>query len=287
MDSLELKRQAWLRSLSPEPRKDSRRVEIEEKLRKDIREKGVLLVSNAFGDQDGCAGYQEETKVDHKGYQQRFYGCSCWFKGHTDPVLIDSIAVTKRHFIGGLKFILKNPLFLLVKKRSILEYLNDIYHADLWYKKLPENELKPVQREVLRVGRNLIHNEVGLDLLYCFVHFFEDFPYCARVQDALSVSNDLKEFIQTLLEREKDLNLIEKWKLLKKASKLLIFAPEVKRFLDRFIKELDKSKIVLDEDDFYFVLNRERYDYYGLSHEERLRMRSIFDEEQENRPIMV
>lgn len=118
-----------------------------------------------------------------------------------------------------------------------------------------------------------------------------DTAYRFQSQDALSnikKGNDpvkeLKRIVDILANRYTDY-VSDKIRSFGKLLPLLNYSPLLKRILNNFFNELDIEKVKLDEADWYFSLRRSRYNFGGLTLEERLKQAERIDKEQGNATI--
>ncbi len=118
-----------------------------------------------------------------------------------------------------------------------------------------------------------------------------DYAYRARTQDVLPELDKkaLKENPQKEIERllnlmiERELAIQNKWLGLKK---IILYAMKIKKLRNlivEFLLELDLEKIKRDEADWYFCLNRNDYNYGGLSYEERMKIKEELDKKMGNK----
>ena len=71
-----------------------------------------------------------------------------------------------------------------------------------------------------------------------------------------------------------------KFKFLKRMLQcVLITSPTIRRILQNFLVELDEKKVALDEDDWYFCLQRDTHNYRGWSLADRLKEKEWIDKE--------
>lgn len=256
-------RQKWLDKLSNTP---PLYPELDAKIHQHIKEKGSIEgVAGIFGDMQGCGAYVEE--ITDKG--TKFYGCNYIWKGKINNQITDRVAAQKRVLMATIRLINKHKwlAIMLLFKKSLIDWFVDIYEADLIKHQLKEEEFCPAIRELIRVIRKFTDNE---KFIYCLAMILQyDNAYRLRFQDAFSTDNPIK----TLLERE-NCDVVNKYKMLKWILPFL--------GINKFILDLDKDKIKLDEADWYFCLRRQGYNFGGLSYEERLKIAERIDKEKEN-----
>lgn len=256
--------------------------DIDKAIRERLQSGGsIKLVGGAFGDADGCGGYIE----DEGEWGMRFYGCSRILRGATDPRVIDSVALTKRAI---LSFLRSFPFLLFFPKR-LTHWIAEVYRADLGTKE-PKQFSRPFE-EILRVGGLLVSNlknkEDALACLKCFVMLLSDSAYRFRFQDIIgnlhkaALGNVRKEVLLLLhlgFLRERNSNgMFDKWNLAYRLASVVLLVPSARRFVRRFLEELDVERVQIDSDDWYFCLNRKEYDFSGMSYEDRLTEKNIID----------
>jgi len=135
---------------------------------------------------------------------------------------------------------------------------------------------------------------VKLWILVPLVKFVElvvlcvDFDTAYRFQSQDGLSNldkrndpvkELERILDIMANRYTDY-VSDKIRAFKKFIPLIRLSPLLKRVLNNFFQELDIEKIKPDEADWYFGLRRERYNFGGLTLEERLKEVERIDKEQ-------
>lgn len=136
-----------------------------------------------------------------------------------------------------------------------------------------------------------------------FIYFFlaNDTAYRFRAQDLFeeldqgkAYENPRKEvnrLFDILIQREHKrlgASQIKKYKTAKVLINLLfIFNKRFQRLMREFLVEVDRSKVILDENDWYFCLRREQYNFRGKSIEDRLAEVKKIDKEKNHVAIQL
>lgn len=282
------------RLVSDIPERTKEQEELRIAISKHIAENGsIKLDENVFGDDYNCGGYEEEIiKPTDGGTFTKFYGCSYLFKGEIDNEIIDKLAPVKRCIVATISvlssfpFILFVPLLILWKERvlaSSIRWIVRIYRADAIKKQLPNIRFNGVEREVLRVFSifsertkdEYYKNEI-IDLGYLVAMILQfDSAYRFPFQDAFN--KDIRVFMRTLLERENGIRI--KWVWIDRILKIVLLSPKIRRFVNEFLGEFNEKEIRLDEADWYYCLRRHRYNYGGLTYEERMKIKDSIDKQ--------
>ncbi|MEA2036890.1 MAG: hypothetical protein U9O94_05240 [Nanoarchaeota archaeon] len=272
-----------------------KKLEILDKLNHNVKKYGKVMLKDkngyvrrvvgALGDQPKCAAFVEDTKRDPM-WQTKYYGIKYWFKGITDNKIIDTVTLTKKAFIGPLRYF---PFIILFKRRFI-NYIWEIYQIEggLKSKLLKDNEFCPVCQEIVRVGKKVFRRDKVIDLVYCVAMFLQfSTSYRVRVQEFFEVL-DLKRFNKAPLRELMRIRriMISRDEEKKKTAiflNLLILAFIFKgKLIKEAMSEIDTEKMKFDDADWYYVLRRFTYDYRGIPREERLKEAQRIDKEHDN-----
>ena len=282
------------RLISDTPKRTKEQERLRMAISKHIVENGsIKLDENIFGDDYNCGGYEEEIiKPPEGGTFTKFYGCSVLYKGEIDNEMIDKLALVKRSIVATLSlvasfpFILFVPFLILWKERVLKEsirWIVRIYRADLIKKQLPDIRFNRMEREVIRVFMEFAEktndgyykNEI-IDLGYLVAMIFQfDSAYRFTFQDAFN--KDIRVFMRTLLERENGIRI--KWMWIDRILKIVLLSPKIRKFIKEFLGEFNEKEIRLDEADWYYCLRRHRYNYGGLTYEERMKIKDSIDKQ--------
>ena len=282
------------RLVSDIPQKTPQQEFFEGKISEHIKKYGsIKLDENVFGDDFNCGGYEEcVIKPEDGGTFTKFYGCSILLKGEIDNETIDKLAVVKRSIVATLSLVSSFPFilfvpFLILWKECVLKesirWIVRIYRADLIKKQLPHIRFNRMEREVIRVfgvfARNVkdeyYKNEI-IDLGYLVAMVLQfDSAYRFPFQDAFN--KDIRLFMRTLLERENGIRI--KWVWIDRILKIVLLSPKIRRFVNEFLGEFNEKEIRLDEADWYYCLRRHRYNYGGLTYEERMKIKDSIDKQ--------
>lgn len=129
-------------------------------------------------------------------------------------------------------------------------------------------------------------------MLFVTLIMERDGAYCFPMQDILgeadkenakrSGTRELMRLFDLMLERQTNLTPVEgfskrtqgvphKFRFLKRAARLFLFiSPTARKIVQRFLVELDTSKVALDDADWYYCLRRDTHNYRGTTLKERL-----------------
>lgn len=168
--------------------------------------------------------------------------------------------------------------YFAVEKKRLGDHYVEINFSEVFY--------NPFEREIARSARKAAERESKLwqeliDALVRFVCLFlyVDNTYRLRLQDGLAEGEDIYGTLDILAQRENTPAQSPKWRLIKLAIRILtILSPAVKRITSNFFKNLDLSKVKMDEDDWYWALGFRSYNCGGKSLEWRQAERKRLDE---------
>lgn len=138
-----------------------------------------------------------------------------------------------------------------------------------------------------------------LRILVPLIKFIETTVFCVDYDTAYRFSSqdafsNLNKNNDPIKELERIVNILatrytgyesKKIKAFGKLIPFLRFSPLLKRILANFFQELNVEKVKLDEADWYFCLRRSRYNFGGLTIEERLKEAERIDKELGNAKI--
>ena len=128
-----------------------------------------------------------------------------------------------------------------------------------------------------------------LEFTYFFIEF--DNAYRFRLQDILEnldkenlrkgVIRETRRLFKLLIRREiKGIGIDFKWKeIYYIIMGALVLSKDIRNFTREFLLELDLSQVRLDEDDWYFCLNRNSYNFRGWTYKDRLNEKKRLDKE--------
>ena len=247
------------------------------------KSEGNKLVLGAIGSIEKCNAYIEEFRLDgEQGYLTKYFGIKTPYKGWIDTDRIDRVTRTKRVFIELIRAYWFRP-------KKLMSLLSSIYRIEGGLKdwRLGDNEYCPAVREIIRVGKR--YNE---DLAYCMGMFLYFSPtYRLWFQEIIGEidkeyfnKNSLTELLRLKRifmgrynsgnpERRK-VNLL--WWL---AIIGLAFKGKLAK---EIVNELDISKVIIDDMDWYYCLRRDSYNFRGLLLDERLILVGKRDKEEGN-----
>ena len=103
---------------------------------------------------------------------------------------------------------------------------------------------------------------------------FIDNTYKSRSQDALAEGKDIYGTLDIFLRRENVSRNRNTFKFLKYILWFaLLTSPSLKRIITKFFKNLDREKVKMDEDDWYFASTYRSYNFRDLPYPERRKHR--------------
>lgn len=123
-----------------------------------------------------------------------------------------------------------------------------------------------------------------------------DGAYRFPTQDAFGELNQeaaakdgAKEFMRLVdIYCERGINLGPRITFVRSVLKVaLFFMPRLRRIIQNFLVALDKEKVQLDEDDYYFCLRRTTYNFRGKPIAERLKELEEIDAEKGNQYVQI
>ena len=219
-------------------------------------------------------------------------------KGFVNEYVIQACNFTKRltitwiRMMGSKDFIPFYFLFVLlpwkikVIERILKEYCSAAsfflqtyqhkHYLDIQYYTELTRELKKLISIFLQeLG---IKKEISEEFAFIFATLIEyDTAYRYRLEDLFSESSqekmlnprqEINKLIEIYLQREKKRDLPEKFRSFGRISKILLI-PRIKKAFIKAIKQIEFSKLQLDEIDHYQIRNSLNYDFFGMTKEER------------------
>ena len=257
----------------------------------------------------------------------KYVGCNYQFKGVLEQGKLDSIYAAKRIISGFPRFlknrwtmffmaIIGFPgvvfLILIPKKirqqilMSFWEYAINIGYMSMQRHILVatayNNPSKELWRTAFKIIPQHIKNKKALDLLamtiavLCMIFQF-DIAYRLRLQDvmglidkkefALNPRKEMKRVLAIFIKRETGNEQKGTGRLLAFVVHILLFKKSMRNLVKDFMAELDLEKVKMDESDWYYALDRNGYDYGGLSYQERMKIMAEMDAKMQNKRLVV
>ena len=156
-------------------------------------------------------------------------------------------------------------------KRHIadLELQNKVmYWPESWYNKC-EAEIHRCLIESAK-GEGIWESIFARLARFFRLFLFLDNTYKSRSQDALSEGKDLYGTLDVFLRRENVSRNRNTFKFIKYILWFcLLTSPALKRIIAKFFKDLDREKVKMDEDDWYFAATYRSYNFRDLPYKER------------------
>lgn len=244
----------------------------------------------------------------------KLQGCSYIYKGYPDHKIMDAldtsmdiswiVANILRKKIVLLGVIMGFVFFRPIMRKIFLNVCNEYFkvaYSPLERKKFFPNEgreyCKPI-KEIYRVTQEVIKdikNERMQETISKFrdlilLKIEMDTAYRFKVQDVLPMIDlvllkrdpvrAIRQLIDLVQGREFCGDQKIKWGKIKRPITLFLkISKKRKKGLIKFFSWLDLNKIRIDEDDWYFCLQRQDYSYRGWSFENRVKERARLDEE--------
>lgn len=181
--------------------------------------------------------------------------------------------------------------------REIKRASNVVLDKMLKLKNIPESKVSllnydytfPIDTEI-RKKREFIEIIAKLIEFICLFLEFDN-AYRFRIQDVFgeidkvgvmkSISKEFNRIMRIGIYREnKEIGITYKWKFLKVFITLvLFFDKDIRYYVKELFLELNLEQVKLDEDDWYFCLNRIGYDFKGWTYENRIKEKKRIDKE--------
>lgn len=210
--------------------------------------------------------------------------------GFPFPEACQAVNNVKRVLIGQLRFLAANPLGALpfLRRKNLSSWLREfvtVADSILSQFYLQDKRYSRACRQIRRFTESFlkkIHIDDGVAESFAknFAMMFEfDNAYLFRVQDLANettkerlLKNPIKEFkfmLDLLGERDPRITMKERFGSAVKLLRLAFFVPGIKKAFKEALKEIDFTKIQMDEADRYHVLRWDKYDFFGQSFKER------------------
>lgn len=120
-----------------------------------------------------------------------------------------------------------------------------------------------------------------------------DTAYRVRFQDVVfeldQSFTDIRKEINRLFElaKAREHQILDKLAALQKILNYVLYDEDCRKFLESFLRSIDKQKVIMDESDWYFALGREGYDFRGINFKERMEERKRIDIEHKHVYVRV
>lgn len=227
------------------------------------------------------------------------YGYKYPFKGLPLQKYVEILVSIKRMFMESLRLFRHKAmipfislLVIIPNRKKVLDLIFDFY-INIASHSFTNCILEPKKycdsvREIYRTFEVISQTEKTKkvrDIVCTLIEY--DNAYRYRLQDAaqefdkdrffINGKKELDRVLDIMILREKNEGMKDKWRLFKR---YLPFALKIinKDFLN-FIKEIDLTKLYIDESDRYFMSMKSDYNYEGVSFEERYKLKQKIDEE--------
>ena len=226
-------------------------------------------------------------------------GFLMWFEPNKYPIagLLDPIAVksgdvikknlkTILHVLATPPFLFASIIagFLPMKKfeaKLILDF-SDLCNVETKEFIFKLDRYTRAVREIRRAGQatiDLLYGDSinGYRIVKAITMILEnDRPYRYALQDVFSQINRVELYIHPTREIKKLVDVLSqrfKSRNFKQIGRLVwivcLLRPEVRKFIVKFLLELDLTKIKMDTKDKYWAYLQQGYDYEGLTYEQR------------------
>ena len=199
-------------------------------------------------------------------------------KGFPENKKAQTINILKRAIISSIRLFFTNPFNNLPRKviKWYAEIVQSVYRRvgfEGGFDYDDPNKFCPAVREIYYTGLNLIDSEDGKTALNGLCMILEyDISYRFRVQDIvgelskenlkLNPSKEINRLIKIALER--DWSARDKVKVFARFARVMLWLfKDVRKFVIKFLTELDIEKVKLDEADRYWCMERWDYDFWG------------------------
>ena len=221
-------------------------------------------------------------------------------KGTKDDTMMMSIQFVKRVLINWLKFLsykwtlLAFSLIIFFPWKYKIKIVERFITSWLNYAGLVDNQGRhyilekryySLEGRELMKGMEVFFTEIGLSvadqLSWTITAIVDnDSAYYYRRGDIMSEaskenflknpSKELSRLLQIFAERESRPHMVEKFKTLALPIKLALLHPRVKKAFKKSIESMDFNNLGLDEADQYHVRTMSDYNFFGMTHTERI-----------------
>ncbi len=289
---------------------------------KQVKAIGIVYGAFGNGEPEKCVGIVEDIpKPDTGGIFTKYIGCNYLFKGYPDTRVVSAISALKRILSNGLLLLRERIIqiflvfpvliFLLLPKSFkkhvfclLVDYFISIARATF------EQYFLSVERYCVSAkaiwiafektinwyfdeGTQMRKRVEYLREIICVLWEY-DYAYRARGQDVFPKLNkealkenpvkELNRIIDFLIVREVgSTGMKHKFGMLKNVIWFVMRFKELREPIVSFFSLLDLEKIKPDEADWYYVLDRSDYNYGGLTHEERMKIKPELDKKVNNK----
>ena len=256
--------------------------------------------------------------IKEGGLYTKYVGCTYLFKGYPRKGTVDIVGIPKKVVPASSKLISDSPMlklflgFLFLSRRKLLFKICDAF-IDIIHSPVAEQLLSPEDycdsvRELYRASEIVIKKIPRRICGKCWNRDYKMFKRITKIRDCACMSleydaaykfpiqdafsnldkdelrkNPIKEIrrvFNIMIDRQIIIELADKWKKIVNILILLLkISPKTKKQVVSFLLEIDYNKIALDEDDKYFCLLRENYNYWGTKIDERKLLKKKIDKE--------
>jgi len=249
--------------------------------------KGMLVYCNAYVE-------SSIRRRDGWGWETKLYGIDYKWKGRTKNDLIDAGIMSKRILMEGLRLFsglwFLAPIFWLRRKHIIFSIIQILRCEVLRkaQKQMLNADFSPFCGELLIRARDQIKDENYQEIAYWAIYALE-FDNCYRLclQDVFGIINlarlrsrPREEIFRAANETiKRNRRMGNKWTIFWTMIKLLSLLPGTRKKMVKFIFSLDMSKIRMDEDDRYWTLRYDVYEFGGRVFDDRFKEVKRIDKE--------
>ena len=277
---------------------EHREVAEKEKVRfwQDFTSGKLILTARGFygpdnGEQPNDAYLDEVINPEEGGTYLKVYGCPVLQKGCCSLPVVRAIRIPK-YLIAGLpkdiaRFSKLSLFFIgflwIFNRQGLLKIVREIL-AQIDYKVVsivetwPEKSYNAMEGEIYRAliesgrGEGVLEDITKLFARLIRLIFFNENTYKSRIQDAFGEADNFWQALDILRDREvKESGSTQKtWILTKLGLRFAaLTSPQFKRIINKFFNELDRDKIKMDKDDWFYCLTYRSYNFKGWSYELR------------------
>jgi len=274
----------------------------------------IQFIAGAYGDGKDCFGLVEKMIMPPEGGSFcKLVGCSYLYKGFPSIHIGQTLGIPKNllsnipiiiHDMPWIVKIIFGFALLLTRifSKKFLIRFAEIYaktavdpirklHVDTSKYTISVKEMIRVFDIMIGKIKNVRMVKVCEEIAYLFCMAIEyDNAYRFMIQDIfplISVEDlkdhtvkEVKRILDIVIKRNNTKNQKRRWLKVKKVVVLALrLSPKLKRMLIDFVSEFNMNKIQRDDADWYFCLNRRKYDFKGLSHEQRMKIKEQIDKE--------
>lgn len=159
--------------------------------------------------------------------------------------------------------------------------------TDLFNKHKKNEDIYERIRRVIELGRNIVCMILEYD--YAYKARWQDvFQYIDKGNVKKNVKKEVLRILRIMIDREVKPEvgvngMVYKWNNIISVLKVCFLFRPVRNITKELLLDIDFDKIKPDEADFYYVCDRDDYNYSGLNRDERMKIAKELDEKVGNK----